>query len=44
MFDEYEAIITKNPIFLERTKNIGILTPKIGLIMELPDQISEHQE
>lgn len=31
MFDEYEAIITKNPIFLERTRGIGILTPKVGL-------------
>ncbi|MFH0702310.1 MAG: NADH-quinone oxidoreductase subunit D [bacterium] len=30
-FDEYEAIITKNPIFLNRTKNIGILTPEMGL-------------
>jgi NADH:ubiquinone oxidoreductase subunit D len=30
-FDEYEAIITKNPIFLERTKNVGILTPEMGL-------------
>lgn len=30
MIDEYEAIITKNPIFLERTKNIGVLTPKLG--------------
>ena len=31
MFDEYEAIITKNPIFLERTKGIGKLTPEMGL-------------
>jgi len=30
-FDEYEAIITKNPIFLERTRNTGILTPKMAL-------------
>ncbi len=30
MFDEYEAIITKNPIFIERTKNVGILSPKIA--------------
>lgn len=30
MFDEYEAIITKNPIFLERTKGVGILTPKMA--------------
>ena len=31
MFDEYEAIITKNPIFLERTKNTGIITKEMGL-------------
>lgn len=31
LFDEYEAIITKNPIFLERTKGIGIMTPELGL-------------
>ncbi len=31
MFDEYEAIITKNPIFIERTKNIGVLTPELGI-------------
>jgi len=31
LFDEYEAIITNNPIFLERTKNIGILTPEKGI-------------
>jgi len=31
MFDEYEAIITKNPIFIERTKNIGILTPEMAI-------------
>jgi len=24
--DEYEALLTKNPIFMERTKNIGVLT------------------
>jgi NADH-quinone oxidoreductase subunit D len=24
--DEYEALLTKNPIFLERTKNIGVLS------------------
>ncbi len=29
--DEYEAIITKNPIFLERTKGIGIMPPELGL-------------
>ena len=31
LFDEYEAIITKNPIFLERTKDIGIMSPELGL-------------
>lgn len=31
MFDEYEAIITKNPIFMERTKNIGVLKPEKGI-------------
>lgn len=31
MIDEYEAIITKNPIFLERTKGIGILSPETAL-------------
>lgn len=31
MFDEYEAIITKNPIFIERTKNIGILSSKMAI-------------
>lgn len=30
-FDEYEAIITKNPIVIERTKNLGILTPEAAL-------------
>jgi NADH-quinone oxidoreductase subunit D len=25
-FDEYEALLTKNPLFIERTKNIGILS------------------
>ncbi len=29
--DEYEAIITKNPIFLKRTVNLGILTQKSAL-------------
>ncbi len=28
--DEYEAIVTENPIFLKRTKNVGILTPEIA--------------
>ena len=31
LFDEYEAIITKNPIFLARTKGIGILTSEMAL-------------
>lgn len=26
--DEYEALLTENPIFLERTKKVGIITPK----------------
>ena len=26
--DEYEALLTENPIFLQRTKNVGIITPK----------------
>ena len=30
-FDEYEAIITQNPIFLERTKGIGILSAETAL-------------
>ncbi|OGH99851.1 MAG: NADH dehydrogenase (quinone) subunit D [Candidatus Melainabacteria bacterium GWF2_32_7] len=30
-FDEYEAIVTKNPIILNRTKGVGILTPEMGL-------------
>ena len=29
--DEYEAIATKNPIFLVRTQNIGFLDPKVAL-------------
>ena len=24
--DEYEALLTKNPLFLERTKGIGVIT------------------
>jgi len=28
--DEYEAIVTQNPIFLNRTKNIGILTQQVA--------------
>ncbi len=31
LFNEYEAIITKNPIFLERTKGVGILTKEVAL-------------
>jgi NADH dehydrogenase I D subunit len=31
LFDEYEAIITKNPIFLARTKDIGVLSPEKGI-------------
>jgi NADH dehydrogenase I D subunit len=30
-FDEYEAIITKNPIFLNRTKGVGILSREMAL-------------
>ena len=30
-FDEYEAIISKNPIILERTVDQGIITPESGL-------------
>lgn len=30
-FDEYEAIITKNPIFLDRTKGIGTLDKDLAL-------------
>ena len=30
-FDEYEAIITKNPIFLNRTKGVGVLTKEMAL-------------
>ena len=29
--DEYEALLTKNPIFIERTKNIGYLSPEDAL-------------
>lgn len=31
MVDEYEKIITNNPIFRSRTKNIGVLKSQIGL-------------
>jgi NADH-quinone oxidoreductase subunit D len=29
--DEYEALLTKNPLFIERTKNIGVLSPEDAL-------------
>jgi NADH:ubiquinone oxidoreductase subunit D len=29
--DEYEAIVTENPIFLKRTKEIGVLTKKMAM-------------
>lgn len=29
--DEYEAIVTENPIFLKRTKGIGILKKEVGM-------------
>jgi NADH-quinone oxidoreductase subunit D len=29
--DEYEALLTKNPLFLERTKNLGVLSPEDAL-------------
>jgi len=29
--DEYEALLTKNPLFLERTKNIGVLSSEDAL-------------
>ena len=28
--DEYEAIVTENPIFLKRTKGVGIMTKEMG--------------
>lgn len=30
-FDEYEAIVTKNPIFLDRTKGLGVLDPALAI-------------
>lgn len=30
-FDEYEAIITNNPIVLERTQGVGVMTTELGL-------------
>lgn len=29
--DEYEALLTKNPLFLERTRKIGVLPPETAL-------------
>lgn len=29
--DEYHALLTKNPIFMDRTKNIGVLKPEVAL-------------
>lgn len=29
--DEYEALLTKNPLFLERTRNLGVLSPEDAL-------------
>lgn len=29
--DEYEAIVTENPIFLKRTKDVGILTKEVAM-------------
>ena len=29
--DEYEAMLNENPIFIERTKNIGILKPEVAV-------------
>jgi NADH-quinone oxidoreductase subunit D len=29
--DEYEALLTKNPLFMERTKKIGVLKPETAL-------------
>jgi NADH-quinone oxidoreductase subunit D len=29
--DEYESILTLNPLFLERTKGIGVLSPEIAI-------------
>lgn len=29
--DEYEALLTKNPLFIERTRNIGVISPEVAL-------------
>src|SRR4030067_2441356 len=29
--DEYHRLLTKNPIFMRRTKDIGILAPEVAL-------------
>lgn len=29
--DEYERLLTKNPLFLKRTQGIGVLTPEVAL-------------
>lgn len=29
--DEYEAIVTENPIFLKRTKGVGVMTRQLGM-------------
>jgi NADH-quinone oxidoreductase subunit D len=29
--DEYEALLTRNPIFIERTRKIGVLSPEVAL-------------
>jgi NADH-quinone oxidoreductase subunit D len=34
-FDEYEALLTQNPMFLERTQGIGVITPAEGLSLGL---------
>jgi NADH-quinone oxidoreductase subunit D len=33
--DEYEALLTENPIFLQRTRGVGIITPKQALAYAL---------
>lgn len=29
--DEYEGLLTYNPIFLERSKGVGVITPEVGI-------------